>query len=83
MRYPWERSLGDTICQVCPRWDAATGTARPCAGPRVRALIDLAAACKLTGTLPCAGGMLDQDAEILDAVLAVWQSDWWREVWRE
>ena len=80
MPYPVERTLGDDLCIDCPKWLADEGRPRTEVGHRDRALIGLLQDMQATGMLPAAGGLLDQDPEIMLALGEIRSSAWWGEL---
>ncbi len=80
MPYPITRELGDDLCLDCPKWDAEKGAPRPSLGVRDMALVALLEDVKASGALPNAGGVLDQDPELLADLATIRGSSWWREL---
>ena len=80
MRYDWQRELGDSICQVCPKWDAEAKKPRPTLGTHDLGLVALLREVQSTGCLPAIGGILDQDPELMDLLAVIAASAWYAEM---
>lgn len=78
IKFPWERKLGDDICQACPKWDAEAQAPRPTLSGLDMTHARLAEDCASTKHLPCSGGILDQDLEIWKRVSTIARSPWFR-----
>ena len=72
------RTLGDQMCRMCPKWDADREQPKASIGAFGAALLQVASLCHRTGALPHAGGLLDQDPEMMDLLDTVYRSNWWK-----
>lgn len=74
---PVVRVLGDAVCEMCPKW-AIPG--RPTLGAHDLELARLLRTTQVTGRLPDAGGILDQDGETWERLELIGASPWYAAV---